>query len=249
MKLNVARRLASIALHGFIVSTLLTSCDPKPKIIDVQEPQAVQEFYDTVHPDDENKSAPVRFTDAQKTKLRDALVIAKRSIDNPLFKKILKDQSAADVYSWGYGRLDEIDERHHSDPIAFFLSEFQSKGLPNMNQLVARDSYEDDDVTGSTVACSENINFNVDNLNRSSRTPVYVAGTIVHERMHSFCLKHRSNNNTKQYNLCDVAYHAGNLAIILEKYRANQSKPISKPPIAMCKSLVKRLQDENILKK
>lgn len=118
-----------------------------------------------------------------------------------------------------------------------------------MSNFVAQDGYTDDDVTGSTVACSESINFNLDNLDRSSRTPTYVAGTIVHERVHPFCLKHKSNDGTLQENLCDFTYHADHIAIVIAQYRANESKPIAKPLTYICEGLVKHLQNVNIIKK
>lgn len=210
-------------------------------------------IYDTLHPEIDipevgSTRSATRFTESQLAKLTEALIIANDSIKDPLFEKILTDQSNAGVYSWGYGRLSRIEERHRNDPTAFFLSEFRARGLPAINQFIPRDDYKNDDVTGSTFPCKD-INFNVDNLDRASRTPVYVAGTIVHERVHSFCYQHRSNNINKDYNLCDFAYHAGHMTIIINLYRTNDSNPIKKPLIKICGSLVKRLQDEKIIKK
>jgi len=202
---------------------------------------------DTIHPDEDLKDASLartEFTEAQAGKLREALQIAASAINDTLFERILRAQS--EVYEWDHGRLDRVDQQHHADPVSFFLSELRTRGLPGMDQFVARDGYTNDDVTGSTVPCSEDINFNVDNLDRSARTPTYVAGTIVHERMHSFCFKHRSNNVSKPYNICDFTYHAGHIAITIAQYRANGSTPITRP-LKMCSSLLKRLQDENII--
>ncbi|MCR5890282.1 hypothetical protein LRS06_21385 [Hymenobacter sp. J193] len=175
------------------------------------------------------------------------MAIAENSINDSLFRRILIAQSTAGVYEWDHDRLEEVPEQHHKDPVTFFLSEFRSRGLPTVKQFVAKDGYTDDDVTGSTVACSEKINFNVDNLDRTSRTPTYVAGTIVHERVHSFCYQHRTNDSSEDFNLCDFAYHAGHLAIVIAQYRDNNSQPITKPSIEICASLVKRLKDEKII--
>jgi hypothetical protein len=207
--------------------------------------------YETVHPAGKTKDSisfkRTQFTEAQRAKLEEALRIANVAINDTLFVKILRAQEAASVYPWDYGRLARVDPTHHADPVSFFLSQLQTRGLLTINQFIARNDYSDNDVTGSTLPCSENINFNVNNLDRISRTPIYVAGTIVHERMHSFCFKHRSNNVNKQYNICDFVYHAGHVAITIALYRANDSKPIAKP-LAMCNSLLKRLQYEKIIK-
>lgn len=213
---------------------------------------STRKAFDILHAGNENKDSVERretkFTEAPLTKLNEALRIANLAVTDTLFERILGAQSAADVYEWDHGRLSRVDESHHADPVSFFLSELRTRGLPTINQFVARDRYSNDDVTGSTDPCSERINFNVDNLDRSSRTPTYVAGTIVHERMHSFCFKHRSNDVGQAYNICDFTYHAGHVAIAITLYRANGSNPIAKP-LPLCNSLLNLLRDENIVKR
>jgi hypothetical protein len=204
--------------------------------------------YDTLHPDVEPESERLEkreFTERQRKKLEDALTIANTAVRDPLFETLLRARSH--VYEWDAGRLDRVDQHIGTDYVSYFLSEYRTRGLPTMGMFVAKDGYTNDDVTGSTAPCSEKINFNVDNLDRSGRTPVFVAGTIVHERMHSFCYKHRSNDSGKDYNLCDMAYHAGHITIIVSLYRANNSRPIKKPNMPICKSLVEDLRKNKII--
>jgi hypothetical protein len=207
---------------------------------------------DTLHPSADDKDlnlSALQFTEGQRQKLNDALAIAQQALTDTLFDQLLTARDAAGSFSWDNDRIEEVKGVQNNAYTAHFLSEFRQKGLPAISNFVAKDGYSDDDVTGSTLACSNSINFNVDNLDRSSRTPTAVAGTIVHERIHSFCLKHKSNDGTDQENLCDFAYHAGHIAIVIARYRANGSKPIAKPLKNMCEGLVEHLQNVKIIKK
>lgn len=238
----VKRSIYRFCLTALTGGILLASCQRKLFPYETIHPIEVRAF-DSITLE---RGGVVLFTESQRAKLSEALAMANAAIRDTLFEKVLIAQSIAGVFDWGYGRLNRVLPEHRANPVAFFLSEYRNRGLPLVSQFVGRNDYSSISVTGSTLPCSETINFNVANLD--VRTAVYVAGTIIHERLHSFCFQHRSNNVRQEYNLCDFAYHAGHLAIIIALYRANNSQPIKKPPISICKSLIALLQAEKVIK-
>jgi hypothetical protein len=99
------------------------------------------------------------------------LIITQQALTDTLFEQLLTARDAAGSFIWGNDRIEEVDGVQKNAYTAHFLSEIRQRGLPTMSNFAAKDSYSDDDVTGSTLSCSNSINFNVDNLDGSSRTP------------------------------------------------------------------------------
>lgn len=206
---------------------------------------------DTIHPSAQqlaifeariNRQVP--FTSTQQTQLQKAVGLANTVLQDPLFERLIISASAH--FPWDNRRLDKVNQDQRHNPVLFFLNQYRVRGLPDVQHFVGRNDYEKKTVTASTKPCSETINFNVNNLDQ--RQIYFIAGTIVHERMHSFCFQHRSNNINKIYNSCDMAYHMGHIAIALSLYRANRSTAVKPPKVKMCKSLRALLHAEGIYK-
>ncbi|HYW06555.1 MAG TPA: hypothetical protein VE913_06350, partial [Longimicrobium sp.] len=120
---------------------------------------------------------------------------------------------------------------------------FEERGLWTLANLRAYDWPNASTVTSSVVACADTAKVNVDKLNRSARA---VAGTMIHERAHGFCHRHRVNGRSE--NLCDFAYLAGDLTIVIDRYRANGSRPIRSEGRS-CSALTNRLRQLGVIRR
>lgn len=169
--------------------------------------------------------------------------IAIRVTKDTLFNQIITELADNNEINWGSNRLSRIPQAHRNAPTAFILSEFDSRGIYDISNFQAYVWKPRSSTTGSVSACDNYPKVNVKLLTRNVRS---IAGTIVHERVHSFCQKHLYNNRGKD--ACDLAYTAGSLAIAIDSYRANGSKPF-RSRSEICEALKKRLISYGILVK
>lgn len=203
------------------------------------------DFEPVVHPDREDQLEtagveapdPIRrsFSRTDTVKLRNALAIARSATKDTIFGQVLRRLAAANRIDWGARRLGRLPREQQRRPTAFLLEEYARRGHYQLSNLSAWEWIAKPSVTGSTTPCGPNSRVNEKKLSRTTRS---VAGTMVHERAHTFCMRHNSNDITK--NRCDFAYIAGDLAIAIAQYRANGSRPIRKP-IGPCSKLINEL--------
>lgn len=184
---------------------------------------------------------PTAFSAIQLITLQRAWDMANASVHDSLFKKILLQMSAAKEIEWGPKRVTSIPASQRANPGAFIISEFDKRGLLALNRFQAMLYSPGSPTTGSTLPCDSTINVNVNKLTRSLAD---IAGTMVHERVHSFCQKH--NNNKRKNNICDMAYISGSLSIAIHYYRANGSVPV-RATESLCPALDKRLRAMGII--
>jgi hypothetical protein len=184
---------------------------------------------------------PSSFTEEHTRILQDALVIAVRVTEDTLFNQIITELADSDEIDWGSNRLSSIPRARRNAPTAFILSELDSRGMNNISDFQAYVWEPGSNTTGSVLACDTLPKVNVNLLTRSLRS---IAGTMVHERVHSFCQKHRYNS--KDRDGCDLAYHAGSLAIAIDAFRENGSRPF-RSRSEICDALRKRLVSRGIL--
>ncbi len=182
------------------------------------------------------------FTAEQLDTLRQSLVIANSIIYDTLFYPLIQNLADSNKVDWGSTRLSSIPRDHRSAPTAFLLDQFQRRHLNRLEDFQAYRWEDDSPTTGSVEACDTLPKVNVHKLDRGLRS---IAGTMVHERVHSFCQKHISQNRDE--NECDLAYHVGTLTIALAAYRSNNSRSFTSRA-NMCSHLLKLLQQRNIIK-
>lgn len=183
---------------------------------------------------------PTRFTPAQVARLEAALVIARRVARDTLFGAVLRRLAANGEIDWGNSRLRAIPRAQRGRAVAFLLDAFADRGLWAVSDLRAYDFPDESRTTSAVVACADTARINIDKLARTARE---IAGTMIHERAHAFCQRHRFNDRARDR--CDFAYVAGDLTIVIDHFRANGSRPVLASS-RWCPALRRRLQEFDI---
>jgi hypothetical protein len=124
---------------------------------------------------------------------------------------------------------------------AYILEQFAQRGLNKIGDFQAYKWPQGSTVTGES-ACKAKPKVNVNLI--MARAVESIAGTIVHERIHTFCQRHTCN--CPENNQCDMAYQSGSLVRVITLYRANNSKPVSLRRYKMCKALRNELKAQQI---
>jgi hypothetical protein len=164
---------------------------------------------------------PTQFSAAQRARLVSALSVADRATRDPLFAAVLRRLDRRQEIAWGSTRLSALPRAQRGRPTAYLLRAYETRGLWPLANLRAYDYPNHARITSAVVACADTVKVNVDKLKRSVRE---IAGSLTHERAHAFCQRHRYNDRARDR--CDFAYIAGDLTLIIERFRANGSRPV-----------------------
>jgi hypothetical protein len=198
------------------------------------------DFAPQVHADIADESIEERrpiFSKADTIKLDSALAMAQRITADTLFTQILTRLGSRKGIRWEKSdNLSAIPQQHHADPTRFMLLEYRTRGHYALTDLEPA-SFKKPSVTASTAPCGSSSNISVKRLDRTMRA---IAATMIHERAHTFCHKHYSNNIDDQRNRCDFAYIASDLAVAIDQFRALGSHPIPLP-YGPCQKLLDEL--------
>ncbi|SFQ79955.1 hypothetical protein [Hymenobacter arizonensis] len=184
---------------------------------------------------------PDSFTPEQLEKLTEALRLANRLIKDPLFAGVLRDLQDRGQIDWRAPgtkrRYSRLPQDQWARPTAYIMEQFIQKQLNPITDFRPYRWAPGSDVTGSSTCVADpKINVNLI-MNRSLGN---IAGTIIHERVHTFCQRHTCN--CPEENQCDLAYQAGSLARAINLYRANGSRPVSLRRHKLCAALKARLE-------
>lgn len=180
------------------------------------------------------------FTEANKQILQQALNIGNEIIKDSLFLNILKELDQKGKIEWGSSRISSLPSEARQAPGAFILEQFRLKGLNKLEEFQAYEWRPG----SSTTASSYCDNLPKINVNRLDRDLDDISGTIIHERIHTFCQIHLKN--TRSGDLCDFAYIAGDLSIAIYNYRAAGSKPFATDS-KICQTLREILKEHHLI--
>lgn len=180
------------------------------------------------------------FTDANRQRLQEALSIANEVIKDSLFLNILKELDQKGKIDWGNSRISSLPPEARQAPGAFILEQFRSRGLNKLEEFQAYEWRPGSNTTASSY-CDSLPKINVNKLDRDLDD---ISGTIIHERIHTFCQTHVSNFRPR--NLCDLAYIAGDLSIAIYNYRAAGSKPFATDS-KICQTLREILKEHHLI--
>jgi hypothetical protein len=183
---------------------------------------------------------PTRFSPAQIATLESALTVARRATQDTLFDAVIRRLAEDDDIAWDEKRLSAIPRMHRSEATAFLLGQYSDRGLWTLGDLRAYDYPNDSRTTSAVVACADTAKINIHKLKRSVRQ---IAGTMTHERAHAFCQRHRYND--RALDRCDFAYVAGDLTIVIDRFRANASRPV-RADSRVCPALGRRLREYGV---
>jgi|GEM_PF-1484701 len=165
-------------------------------------------------------------------------------IADPLFTKILTEMASSGQIDWSEGRADYIDDIHdYPSKIDWLLANYQNKGgYDKESVLLWRKWNPLSSTTAVTNTCGETTKLNKWKLKRDEFS---IANTLIHERVHSFCVVHPEGKQTRAENMCDASYVAGDLAEVIALYRAGiKERKMDKP---ICPGLVKKIEEYKLL--
>jgi len=175
----------------------------------------------------------------QYPKVVEAIQLQTEATTHKAFNEILRELESNNKIDWE-GRTKKVKEdlTNYPTKTEWAIERFQQDGVYNKNQvdifykLIVRKKTK-----AITLACVKRTGLNKKGL--SERTSFGIARTLVHERSHSFCLKHPESQK-RIVNMCDFPYISGDLAeSILVTIYEKSDHPLPKP---MCPALCNALQ-------
>ncbi len=181
-------------------------------------------------------------------KIQDAIVLQAEVVNDPLFTEVLTELESNGAINWGDNRTTSVHEDLSQYPsnLAWALEQFSILGPYSQNDVFLwRKWNPKSDTIASTLSCTEDKKFNTTKLNKWTldRDVLKIANTLVHEKGHSFCLTHPSQDRTT--NQCDFTYISGDLAEAILVHRQNlKTREFDEP---MCPALCASLEARGML--
>lgn len=177
--------------------------------------------------------------------VKEAIELQSDIVNDPLFNKILKELESENAIDWNDGRTNFVIENlsDYNSNIDWLIEKYRTKGAyPSNSVFLWRKWNPFSSTTAVTSQCVETTKLNKWNLNRDKYS---ILNTLIHERVHSFCLVHPPGKQTRQANMCDASYIAGDLAEILILYRKNIKERTMDKPI--CPKLIEKVKEYNLI--
>lgn len=175
--------------------------------------------------------------------VKEAIALQQHIISDSLFIKILTELEAEGQIDWN-SRTGSIKEKlsDYSSNTAWLLSKYKNEGgFKESSVILWRKWNRFSSTTASTGTCATYTRLNTWNLDRDKYS---VLNTLIHERVHSFCVIH-PNKQTREANQCDAAYIAGDLAEVITLYRAGEKERKMDKPI--CPSLLHKIEEYKLI--
>lgn len=186
--------------------------------------------------------AATQVTD-EYPKVQDAIVLQTEVVNDPLFTEILTELESNGAINWDDNRTGSVKEDLNQYPsnLAWALEQFSTRGPYSQNDVFLWRKWNPwSSTTAVTNACGNSTKLNKWKLDRDK---LKIANTLVHERGHSFCLTHPSQDRTT--NQCDFTYISGDLAEAILIHRQNlKTREFDKP---MCPALCASLEARGML--
>lgn len=170
-------------------------------------------------------------------KISESIELQNRAISDPLFGKILRDLEMSGDVDWQEGSTSQIKEdlSKYTTKTEWLLSQFQENGAyPAEGVSLWRKWNPFSSTNAATFTCGDATKLNKWRLDRDKYSWV---NTLVHERVHSFCLIH-PEDQTRDTNKCDISYLSGDLAEIILIHRDGIDNREFEEP--RCPALVER---------
>lgn len=178
--------------------------------------------------------------------VKEAIELQSDVVNDPLFNKILKELESDGAIDWNEGRTNFVNENlsDYKSNIDWLIEKYKSEGAyPSNSVFLWRKWNPFSSTTAVTTQCVETTKLNKWKLNRDKYS---ILNTLIHERVHSFCLVHPSGKQTRQANMCDASYIVGDLAEILILYRKGvKERKMDKP---ICPKLIEKINEYNLMK-
>lgn len=165
-------------------------------------------------------------------------------VADPLFTKILTELESEGKIDWSEGRADDVKNlKDYPSKIAWLLATYKSKGTYDKESVLLWRKWNPfSKTTAVTNTCEETTKLNKWRLKRDEFSLV---NTLIHERVHSFCVVHPDGKQTRAENMCDASYVAGDLAEAIALYRAGvKERQMDKP---ICPALLKKIEEYKLL--
>lgn len=181
----------------------------------------------------------------QKDKVTNAIKLQKTIMEDELFIKILKDLEQSNSINWSENRTQYVSTLELSkfdNKVDWLLNEYKTKGVFSKDSVFLWRKWNPlSNTTAVTSRCKHTTKLNKWKLKRSEYS---IANTLIHERVHSFCLIHP--NQKRSGNECDPAYIVGDLAQIIILYRKGKLEIAMNKPL--CSELKNKINELGLLK-
>jgi hypothetical protein len=176
----------------------------------------------------------------QYPQVNEAIALQKEAINDPLFKEILTELESKNAIDWKDNRTSSVKEdlSAYTTNLAWALEQFSVRGpYTNDSVYLWRKWNPLSSTTAVTTTCDNSTKLNKWKLSRDN---LAIANTLVHERGHSFCLTHPTQD--RHTNQCDFAYISGDLAesILAHKRGLKHRNFIVPMCLELCNSLKSR---------
>ncbi|MDN3493078.1 hypothetical protein [Winogradskyella bathintestinalis] len=183
---------------------------------------------------------------SENTNVVEAVKMQQAVLDDDLFYKIIKEMDYENSIDWSNGRLDYVNPEelsNYSNNGSWLIDQYKTVGVYNIDEVFLWSKWNPfSSTTAVTNKCIKSTKLNKHNLDR---TKYSILNTLIHERVHSFCVIHPSQQSKGQE--CDPSYIVGDLAQMLALYR--DGKDLSAFENELCDGLRSKLLKYNILTK
>lgn len=177
--------------------------------------------------------------------VKNAIDLQKDVINNPLFKKILLELEASNDIDWSEGRTNFIKENlsDYQSNTHWLIEKYETKGVYDENSVFLWRKFNPwSSTTAVTTQCVEKTKLNKWKLKRDKYS---ILNTLIHERVHSFCQVHPNGKQTREANVCDASYVAGDLAeVLILKKMGIKEREMNKP---ICPALKKKIEEYDLI--
>jgi hypothetical protein len=170
----------------------------------------------------------------------EAISLQRKAVNDPLFVEVLNEMESKRAIDWDQNRTHSVKENltSYSSNVEWALEQFSTRGLYTTSSVYLWRKWNPwSSTTAITNACGPNTKLNKWKLGRDSFS---IANTLIHERGHSFCLTHPSQD--RPTNKCDFNYVSGDLALSILAHKHGLKHQNFTTPMcpALCESLKSR---------
>jgi hypothetical protein len=177
--------------------------------------------------------------------VKEAIELQSDGVNDPLFNKILKELESDGAIDWNEGRTNFVNENlsDYKSNIDWLIEKYKNEGAYSSDSVFLWRKWNPfSSTTAVTSQCVETTKLNKWKLKRDKYS---ILNTLIHERVHSFCLVHPVGEQTRQGNMCDASYVAGDLAEVLILFRNNIKTRIMDKPI--CPKLIEKIEKYKLI--
>jgi hypothetical protein len=176
----------------------------------------------------------------QNETVKEAINLQTNAISDPLFSKIMKELEESGDIDWQTGSMNSVEEdlTKYESKIDWLLSKYKADKVYDENSVFLWRKWNPlSSTTAVTSTCNNSTKLNKWRLKRDKYS---ILNTLIHERVHSFCLTH-PDTQTREANKCDASYLAGDLTEVILLYRSGKKERLMNKP--MCPELEKKIKE------